>query len=203
MTACCQTEPSPLPHTHTHTHTHTHSQILTIFTLWCCEVVKLPMWRRTVTSRLRPDAAHSTHLLPVANDKGRVQSGGRLLHSSSPMPFFFSFFFFFRPLVSRVMRPLANGFHAAVGAGCAPPWSLVEHRSRCAIRATETEWHRNRSVATSRGAWLPALICMGGFARRQERHERRSCWMLRERERERGGGRERGRETIGIQGIEL
>lgn len=81
-------------HTHTDTHTHAHSQILTVFTLGCCEVVKLPMWRRAVTSRLRPDAAHSTHLLPVANDKGRVQSGGRLLHSSSPMP---SFFFFFLP----------------------------------------------------------------------------------------------------------
>lgn len=64
---------------------------------------------------------------------------------------------------------------------CEPDVSTVEpvrHQSRCAIRATETEWHRKRSVATSRGAWLPALICMGGCAQRQERQERRSCWML-------------------------
>lgn len=80
-------------------------------------------------------------------------------------------------VVSAVMRPLSNEFTRRWEPDV-PAVEPVEHQSRCAIRATETEWHRNRSVATSRGAWLRALICMGGFAQRQERHERRSCWML-------------------------
>lgn len=110
---------------------------------------------------------------PGGNGKGRVQSGEE------------------RRMVSLhllgdaccclgVMRPLSNEFTRRWEPDV-PAVEPVEHQSRCAIRATETEWHRNRSVATSRGAWLPALICMGGFAQRQERHERRSCWMPGER----------------------
>lgn len=74
-------------------------------------------------------------------------------------------------------RRCATAFAMTTGAGCAGP-SIRFGTSRVAhVRATETEWHRNRSVATSRGAWLPALICMGGFssASGKERHDRRSC----------------------------
>lgn len=60
----------------------------------------------------------------------------------------------------------------------------AEQQSRCAIRAAKTEWHRNRSVATSRGAWLPALICMGGFARHQGKGMRVQLLDVEERQRE-------------------
>lgn len=68
--------------------------------------------------------------------------------------------------------------HATARAGCARRRSQLSIGHVAQMRATESEWHRKRSAATSRGAWLPALICMGGFARRQDGHERRSCWML-------------------------
>lgn len=69
----------------------------------------------------------------------------------------------------------------------------VEQRSRCAIRATETEWHRNRSVATSRGAWLPGAHLYGRL-----RSASGKAWeaQLLDAERRRERGREREMEAL-------
>lgn len=167
LAARCQTKPSPLLHKSTHT-----VRIVTVFTFWavkssnCCCVRS----HSHITTAARRRALDSS--LPVAMTRGGsspVRSGGWFLYSSSAMP----------AVVSALLDHfLMNSRDGGTWEPDVPAVEPVEHQSRCAIRATETEWHRNRSVATSRGAWLPALICMGGFAQRQERHERRSCWML-------------------------
>lgn len=99
-------------------------------------------------------------------------------------------------------RRCAATFPMTTGDGCVGPCIQFSISHVAHIRATETEWHRNRSVATSRGAWLPALICMGGFARRQGRKGMIGAAAERERDTERGRVcREGARERRGGSGI--
>lgn len=90
---------------------------------------------------------------PGGKGKGRVQSGQerRMVYLQLSGDAF---------CCLGVTRPLSGKFRRRWEPDV-PAVVPVEQRSRCAIRATETEWHRNRSVATSRGAWLPGAHLYG------------------------------------------
>lgn len=91
---------------------------------------------RTVTSRLHPDAVRSTHLSRWRRRRrrGRQEGEGPVRR-------------FLRGLLGRcrVSTTFRTNSRDA-GSRMCPPWCQFEHRSRCAIRATEPERHRKTGL---------------------------------------------------------
>ncbi|KAL7387821.1 hypothetical protein ABVT39_002016, partial [Epinephelus coioides] len=120
--------------------------ILTACTFWAVFKLSILRWRLVrshshITTAPRRRALDSS--LPVAMTRGG-SSPGEERRMVPPQHLGDA-----SAVVSAVMRPLSNEFTRRWEPDV-PAVEPVEHQSRCAIRATETEWHRNRSVATSR-----------------------------------------------------
>ena len=212
--ARCHTKPSHQPHSDSPRSHHVPVD----------QVVKRRIVRSHSHITTAPPTPRAQLISPGGDDEGRrVQPGEQRRRTASP-PGASEAFAADVPAFREDFSPPLLVDSRDGGSRMFPPPRIqlsIGHVAQYVL--TEPEWHRKRSVATSRGAWLPGAHLYGrGFARRQEkRHERRSCWrMLGERERERERNRERenerergerereregGRvgETIGIQEVQL